>query len=154
MTEAERRGLRALLGLLLIGQACVMACRHWPEFLPDVVRGAAPISAARADPAAAPAVAGAAPPARSPAVHHPASSPALAPHALDINAADAAALCALPGIGSKKAAAILEERRRGGRFRSVADLTRVRGIGPATVARLAPWLRCDPPVRAMSARER
>ena len=45
---------------------------------------------------------------------------------------------ALPGIGPALAAAIVAERERSGDFASVADLTRVRGIGPRTVERLAP----------------
>lgn len=59
---------------------------------------------------------------------------------IDINSADAAALMTLPGIGPSKARAILEERARR-RFRNTADLLRVRGIGPATLARLRPFVR-------------
>ncbi len=45
---------------------------------------------------------------------------------------------ALPGIGARRAAAIVRERERGGAFARTADLTRVPGLGPATAARLAP----------------
>jgi competence protein ComEA len=58
---------------------------------------------------------------------------------LDVNRADAASLEVLPGIGPARAAAIVRERCRGA-YGSVAELTRVPGIGVKTVARLAPWL--------------
>jgi competence ComEA-like helix-hairpin-helix protein len=54
---------------------------------------------------------------------------------VDVNRADEAALETLPGIGPALARRIVEARRERA-FRSVEDLTRVRGIGPATVARL------------------
>ncbi len=63
---------------------------------------------------------------------------------LDINTADAAALERLPGIGPVKAAAIVEYREAHGPFRNVEDLAAVRGIGPATVARLRPLARAGP----------
>jgi len=49
---------------------------------------------------------------------------------LDLNRADSIALVALPGIGPKLAAKILDLRRRLGRFSSLEDLLAVRGIGP------------------------
>jgi hypothetical protein len=58
---------------------------------------------------------------------------------LDPNAASAASLTVLPGIGPVRAAAIVAERERAA-FGSVAELRRVRGIGPVTLARIAPWL--------------
>jgi competence protein ComEA len=54
---------------------------------------------------------------------------------IDVNRADEALLSELPGIGTARARAILEERRAGGPFRNLQDLTRVRGIGPATARR-------------------
>lgn len=62
---------------------------------------------------------------------------------LDLNAATASALEALPGVGPSKAAAILEERNLGGRFQSVEDLERVRGIGPKTVDELRPFVHVE-----------
>ena len=65
---------------------------------------------------------------------------------LDPNRADAATLETLPGIGPARAAAIVEARRRRP-FARVEDLIRVRGIGPHTLARVAPWLAVrEPPV--------
>lgn len=51
--------------------------------------------------------------------------------AMDVNQASSAELQTLPGIGSKTAEAIIEERERGGAFTSLEDLSdRVKGIGP------------------------
>jgi hypothetical protein len=63
---------------------------------------------------------------------------------LDPNRADAATLETLPGIGPVRAAAIVAERRRRP-FARVADLARVRGIGPRTLTRIAPWLAVRAP---------
>ena len=48
----------------------------------------------------------------------------------------------LSGIGPARAGAIIEYRDAHGpnAFRTVADLTRVRGIGPGTIHRIAPDL--------------
>jgi hypothetical protein len=62
---------------------------------------------------------------------------------LDPNRASAASLQVLPGIGPARASAIVEARRLRP-FASVADLRRVRGIGPVTLARIAPWLAVEP----------
>jgi len=60
---------------------------------------------------------------------------------LDLNAATQAQLEALPGIGPSLAQAIIAERDRSGGFRSVEDLRRVRGIGDARFAQIAPLVR-------------
>ena len=57
---------------------------------------------------------------------------------LDLNAADAEALDALPGVGPATAAAILEHRERIGGFTSVEQLLDVRGIGEAKLEQLRP----------------
>jgi hypothetical protein len=56
--------------------------------------------------------------------------------AIDPNAADALTLSTLPGIGPVRAQEIVSERQRRC-FGTLADLTRVRGLGPRSVARLA-----------------
>lgn len=59
---------------------------------------------------------------------------------IDVNAADTRRLEELPGVGPATAAAIVADREASGPFASVDDLERVRGIGPATLERLRPWV--------------
>ena len=59
--------------------------------------------------------------------------------AVDVDRADAAALEGLPGIGPALAGRIVAERARNGPFGGLSGLdARVRGVGPALAARLAP----------------
>ena len=55
---------------------------------------------------------------------------------VDLNRAGAEELQSLPGVGPALAQRILDSRRREGPFQMPADLLRVRGIGPATLARI------------------
>lgn len=64
---------------------------------------------------------------------------------VDVNHATAEELQLLPRVGPTLAARIVEEREHNGPFRSVSDLTRVRGIGPRTVEQLAPLATVGPP---------
>ncbi|MBW6391250.1 MAG: ComEA family DNA-binding protein [Halomonas sp.] len=52
---------------------------------------------------------------------------------INVNTADAELLAELPGIGPSRAQAIIEDREANGNFESADDLTRVSGIGSATV---------------------
>jgi competence ComEA-like helix-hairpin-helix protein len=63
---------------------------------------------------------------------------------LDPNTATACELEWLPGIGPRRAAEIVAYRERvePPAFRHIEDLDNVRGIGPATVEELRPWLVC------------
>jgi len=72
-----------------------------------------------------------------PADLDPSHSPA---YRIDLNRADRAALLQLPGVGPILAQRIETFRRENGGFRSVDDLGDVPGIGPATLARLKPWV--------------
>lgn len=65
------------------------------------------------------------------------SKPAPSGSAVNINTASAKELESLPGIGPSKAASILGDRDANGPFASCQQLTRVNGIGKATVAALA-----------------
>lgn len=67
----------------------------------------------------------------------PAATATAAGPAVDINSADLGGLQNLPGIGPAKAQAILDDRTQNGPFASCQALTRVNGIGDATVAKLA-----------------
>ncbi len=62
---------------------------------------------------------------------------------VNVNRADTTALQALPGIGPALARRIVESRRREP-FRNLDDLARVKGIGPASLARLRGRVRFDP----------
>lgn len=57
---------------------------------------------------------------------------------VNINTADASGLKSLPGIGDSKAAAIVQYRTDHGAFASCDALDNVSGIGPSTLATLAP----------------
>ncbi len=59
---------------------------------------------------------------------------------IDINSASRDDLMRLPGIGEVRALAIIGARP----FSEVDDLTRVHGIGPATLEKLREWLRVGP----------
>lgn len=48
---------------------------------------------------------------------------------IDLNTADIVTLRRLPGVGRSRAAAIIDDRRKRGPFRSVQELVRVPGIG-------------------------
>jgi competence ComEA-like helix-hairpin-helix protein len=71
----------------------------------------------------------------------PASETSQVPGIVTLNTASAQQLARLPAIGPMKARAIVEDRRRRGPFRRLEELTRVRGIGQATVERLRGSLR-------------
>ena len=59
---------------------------------------------------------------------------------ININAASAADLQRLPGIGAERAQAIVTERQEGGAFEKADDLLRVSGIGAGLLERLRPYV--------------
>ena len=63
---------------------------------------------------------------------------------VDVNRATAAELERLPQVGPALARRIVEDRQRRGRFRTAAELSRVDGIGPQTVAALAAYVTVEP----------
>lgn len=65
------------------------------------------------------------------------------PARVNINTAPAAELELLPGIGPGLAQRIIEHRQRSGRFRTVAELDKVKGIGPRTIERLRPLVSVE-----------
>lgn len=56
---------------------------------------------------------------------------------VDINRATAEELTQLPGVGPKLAERIVVDRVTHGRYRSVADLDRVKGVGPSILQKIA-----------------
>jgi competence protein ComEA len=61
-----------------------------------------------------------------------------------LNLASAEELRRLPGVGPRRAEAIVELRTRLKRFRRATDLLRVRGIGPRSLKRMQPHFVLDP----------
>lgn len=62
-----------------------------------------------------------------------------------LNLASAIELRRLPGVGTKRAEAIVALRQRLGRFKRASDLLRIKGIGPRTFERMLPKLVLNPP---------
>lgn len=83
---------------------------------------------------------GAESPAMAPAPFTVMTSPAPTGGPVSLSRATAAELQTLPGIGPALAARIIAWRDSAGGFTTLEDLMKVRGIGPATFARLKPLL--------------
>ena len=141
-----------LLLLAFIGRTAVSgALASPPPPPPPLVGAVAPASAPASAPALAPAPASALAPAPAPALA-PAPNPSPSSHTpasaddpVILNTANVDDLRRLPGIGEKRANAIVALRTRlGGRFHAVEDLMKVKGIGRATLKRLRPLVRLDP----------
>lgn len=62
---------------------------------------------------------------------------------LDMNSATWVEWMQLDGVGEVTARRIVDDRESNGPFESIDDLDRVKGIGPATVEKLRPHLRCE-----------
>jgi len=79
-----------------------------------------------------------------------AAKPAAPSGQVNINTASAADLDALPGIGAKTAALIVEYRQKNGPFKKIEELMNVRGIGEKNFLKLKPQLtvgasKAEPP---------
>jgi comEA protein len=63
---------------------------------------------------------------------------------LDLNAATIEELQQLPGIGPTTAKAIVQFRKKSGRFRRVGDLLAIRGITKRKLEKLRPYVTVGP----------
>jgi competence protein ComEA len=140
------RVVLAAAGLLLlafIGRTAVAGAMG-PVPTPEAVQSSAPPAAQlpAPPPLPVPAAPAPAPTGGTPAAH----TQATADDPVFLNTATADDLRRLPGIGEKRADAILALRLRlGGHFRAIEDLLKVKGIGRTTLRRLRPLVRLDPP---------
>lgn len=63
------------------------------------------------------------------------------PKRIDVNRASAAELTALPHIGPVLARNIIEYRQTYGTFKTVEELSKVKGLGPETIRKITPLLQ-------------
>jgi competence protein ComEA len=69
---------------------------------------------------------------------------------VNLNTASVEQLTALPGVGPKLAARIVEYRQKAGTFRSTQELMNVQGIGEKNFAKIEAWLSVGEAPRAAS----
>ena len=143
---ASGLALLAFLGRSTLAGAAAPASADLAFSGPAVPNSATQVGAAATDAAPLPSVGSpsvppgeAAPPASS---RH---GPATPDDPVFLNQASIEDLRRLPGIGQKRALAILALRSKVGRFRQLEDLMRVKGIGRATMKKLRPLMKLDPP---------
>lgn len=60
---------------------------------------------------------------------------------IDINRADAEALCEIPGIGETRAVAIVKYREENGDFQSIEDIMKVSGIKQGTFDKMKAYIK-------------
>ena len=70
------------------------------------------------------------------------------PQPININTADSTPLQLVPGIGPSTAEKILQMRKSYGSFKSVNDLTAIRGIGPKRLEKMRKYLTVVKPAAA------
>lgn len=63
---------------------------------------------------------------------------------VDLNQAGVDELAALPGVGPSLAAAIVADRQAKGPFKTLTELDRVRGVGPAILQQIKPFVLQSP----------
>ena len=139
-------GVAVLLVLVIVGRATFAGAR--PALAHDGDGPASseappPPAPSAALPLAAPAAEAEPPALPAPTAHGPATPD----DPVVLNDATVDDLQRLPGVGQKRAMAILDLRTRLGRFHQVEDLLKVKGIGLKTLRRLRPLVRLDRPPR-------
>jgi competence protein ComEA len=148
-------GIGALLGLSGIGAVSMLAGIEGAHASPPVVADAAMASASAVSagvslPASNTANAPTSSAEPAPQTAETGSVPAICKGVTDdgrvvLNLAGLEELRRIPGIGAKRAEAILQLRAKLKRFKRGADLLRVRGIGPKSLARMQSHFVIDPP---------
>jgi competence protein ComEA len=83
-------------------------------------------------------------PASAQAERAPARTAALTGAMVNLNTASAGEFEALPGIGAKTAARIIEYRQKNGAFKKIEELMNVRGIGEKNFLKLKAQLTVGP----------
>ena len=73
------------------------------------------------------------------------------PASVNINTASVKELDALPGIGTKTAALIVEYRQKNGPFKKIEELMNVRGVGEKSFLKLKPQLTVADPATTSKA---
>lgn len=144
------KGAALLAGMLALAAVGASSLAHGSGVPAPPSSSAAPHARAKTAASFAPAPAAeldGAPPDAGAAPPNPAPSAAVtADGKIILNLADASDLRHLPGIGAKRAEAILALRAKlGGRFKRVAELLRVKGIGPKGLKKLEPRVVLDAP---------
>lgn len=136
-----------LLLLLLAAAGVGLAVREWraayPELAERVERFDRAPDQRAAEPSRGGAPLGADPALRSESPGRPPAGPgrlalSRAPQPLDLNRATTDELTRLPGVGPGMALRIVQTRESAGRFASVDDLRRVKGLGGVRFERLRP----------------
>jgi competence ComEA-like helix-hairpin-helix protein len=152
MGRPAARAALALCGLVvlsLVGRFAVAGGQASPAAASgDHVEPLPPAPPMAATPLAAPAAEGVEAGAPQPIAH---AARATADDPVYLNDATVDDLRRLPGIGPKRALAILELRRKLGRLHQVEDLLRVKGIGRATLRKLRPLVRIERPAATADA---
>jgi competence ComEA-like helix-hairpin-helix protein len=134
-----------LLLLLLAAAGGGLAVREWRAAYPELAERAERFDHAPDERTARPPRLPGPPVVRSQSAWRPSekagsSTPATAAQPLDLNRATADELTRLPGVGAAMAIRIVQARESAGRFASVDDLQRVKGLSAARLDRLRPLL--------------
>jgi competence protein ComEA len=129
---------------LFVGGMVSLYVRYHPEALPDIVVGRAVADTLRSAPEDSlehPDDGAASPEKRSGAQSSGKSGTKTPPaQPINVNQASVETLQKLPGIGPSLAGRIAAYRQTRGPFKSTADLLKVKGIGPAKLAKITPFI--------------
>jgi competence protein ComEA len=149
-TPVLLRGLGIVAGMLAlaaIGASSIARGSGVPAPVPSARVG---VAAAGVTPFAQAADGGSASPPADAGAEGGASAPGVTPDGrVILNLAGLDELRHIPGVGPKRAEAILELRKKlGGRFKRLTDLLRVKGIGQKSLKKMEPHLVLDAPKAA------